>query len=130
MNNSEKIRTFTDLKAWQEAHKLVLMIYKITKEFPKEELFGLVSQMRRAAVSITSNIAEGFPRQSYKEKIQFYSMAQGSNTEVQNQLLVAKDIDYISQENFNEIAEQSVKAVKVHKLLNGLIKKSKDILNS
>jgi len=62
-----------------------------------------------------------------KEKIQFYSIAQDSNTEVQNQLLVAKDIDYISQENFNKIAEQSVK---VHKLLNGLIKKSKDIHNS
>lgn len=103
------------------------MVYKITKEFPKEELFGLVSQMRRAAVSITSNIAEGFSRQSYKEKIQFYSMAQGSNTEIQNQLLIAKDINYISQENFNEITEQSIT---VHKLLNGLIKKSKDILNS
>lgn len=127
MNNNEKIKTFTDLYAWQEAHKLVLMIYKITKDFPKEELFGLTSQIRRATVSITSNIAEGFSRQSYKEKVQFYCMAQGSNTEVQNQLLVAKDINYITKENFNRIAEQSVKA---HKLLNGLIKKSKDILNS
>jgi four helix bundle protein len=127
MNNNEKIKTFTDLYAWQEAHKLVLMIYKISKDFPKEELFGLVSQIRRAAVSITSNIAEGFSRQSYKEKVQFYCMAQGSNTEVQNQLLVAKDINYITKESFNVIAEQSVKA---HKLLNGLIKKSKDILNS
>ena len=127
MNNGEKIKTFTDLHTWQEAHKLALMIYKATKDFPKEELFGLISQMRRAAVSITSNIAEGFSRQSYKEKIQFYCMAQGSNTELQNQLLVAKDINYISREKFSEIAEQSVK---VHKLLNGLIKKSKDILNS
>jgi len=127
MNNNEKIKTFTDLYTWQEAHKLVLMIYKITKDFPREELFGLTSQIRRAAVSITSNIAEGFSRQSYKEKVQFYCMAQGSNTEVQNQLLVAKDINYITKENFNRIAEQSVKA---HKLLNGLIKKSKDILNS
>jgi len=127
MNDNKKIKTFTDLHAWQEAHKLVLIIYKITKEFPKEELFGLVSQMRRAAVSITSNIAEGFSRQFYKEKVQFYSMAQGSNTELQNQLLIAKDIGYIPQGKFSEIAEQSVK---VHKLLNGLIKKSKDILNS
>jgi len=127
MNNEEKIRTFTDLHTWQEAHKLVLMIYKITKEFPKEELFGLVSQMRRAVVSITSNIAEGFSRQSYKEKVQFYYMAQGSNTEIQNQLLIAKDVDYISQEKFNETIEQSTT---VHKLLNGLIKKSRDILNS
>ena len=127
MNNDKKIRTFTDLYAWQEAHKLVLMIYKTTKEFPKEELFGLVSQIRRAVVSITSNIAEGFSRQSYKEKIQFYSMAQGSNTEVQNQLLIAKDVGYLPQEDFDEIANQSVI---VHKLLNGLIKKSKNILNS
>ena len=127
MNNGEKIRTFTDLYAWQEAHKLVLMIYKITKNFPKEELFALTSQIRRAVVSITSNIAEGFSRQSYKEKVQFYCMAQGSNTETQNQLLIAKDIKYLSIEDFNKIAEQSVK---VHKLLNGLIKKSKNILNS
>ena len=56
MNGTKKIRTFTDLEAWKEAHKLVLMIYKITQDFPKEEMFGLVSQMRRAAVSITSNI--------------------------------------------------------------------------
>jgi len=127
MNNGEKIRTFTDLHTWQEAHKLVLMIYKITKEFPKEELFGLISQMRRAAVSITSNIAEGFSRQSYKEKVQFYCMAQGSNTEIQNQLLIAKDVGYISQEGFKEIAGQSTI---VHKLLNGLIKKSRNIHNS
>jgi len=127
MNNNERIRTFTNLHTWQEAHKLVLIIYKMTKEFPKEELFSLVSQMRRAVVSITSNIAEGFSRQSYKEKIQFYSMAQGSNTEIQSQLLIAKDIGYLTKEDFDKIAKQSVI---VHKLLNGLIKKSKDIHNS
>ncbi|OGZ33008.1 MAG: hypothetical protein A2174_03405 [Candidatus Portnoybacteria bacterium RBG_13_41_18] len=122
-----KIRSFTDLDAWKEAHKLVLMIYRVTKDFPREELFGLINQMRRAAVSVTSNIAEGFSRQSYQEKIHFYSIAQGSNTELQNQLLVAKDVGYLIREKFNEIAEQSVKA---HKLLNGLIKKSKFIHNS
>jgi len=127
MNNDGKIRTFTDLYAWQEAHKLVLMIYRLTKNFPKEELFALTSQIRRAVVSITSNIAEGFSRQSYKDKVHFYYMAQGSTTEVQNQLLIARDIDYINQENFTELAHQSII---VHKLLNGLIKKSKDILNS
>jgi len=126
-NNDDKIKTFTDLYAWQEAHKLVLMIYNTTKNFPKEELFALTSQIRRAVVSITSNIAEGFSRQSYKEKIQFYSMAQGSNTEVQNQLLIAKDINYINNEDFNKTAQQSVI---VHKLLSGLIKSSKNILNS
>jgi len=118
----KKIKSFTDLKAWQEGHKLVLIIYKITKTFPKEELFGLINQMRRDVVSITSNIAEGFSRQFYKEKVQFYCIAQSSNTELQNQLLIAKDIGYLKEEKFQEIAEQSVK---VHKLLNGLIKKSK-----
>lgn len=128
MNDEDKkIRSFTDLNAWKEAHKLVLMIYKATKNFPKEELFGLMNQMRRAAVSITSNIAEGFSRQSYKEKVQFYCVAQGSNTELQNQLLVARDVGYLTKEEFHEIAQQSVIS---HKLLNGLIKKSKFIHNS
>jgi len=126
-NNSNKIKSFTDLNAWKEAHKLVLMIYKITKNFPKEEIFGLTSQIRRAVISITSNIAEGFSRQTYKEKIQFYHIAKGSLTEVQDQLLIARDINYINKQDFNDIANQSVI---VHKLLNGLIKKSKDIQNS
>ncbi len=124
---SGKIKSFTDLNAWKEGHKLVLAVYEITKTFPREEIFGLVSQMRRCAVSITSNIAEGFSRQSYKEKIQFYSIAQGSTTELQNQLLIAKDVNYITKEKFQEIAKQSVI---VHKIINGLIKKSKDIHNS
>jgi len=124
---TNKIRSFTDLNAWREAHKLVLMIYRLTKVFPKEEIFGLSSQMRRAAVSITSNIAEGFSRQFYKEKIQFYSIAQSSNTELQNQLLISKDVKYLDQKEFKEIAQQSIN---VQKLLNGLIKKSKSIRDS
>ena len=66
------MKSFTDLFAWKEGHSLVLLIYQHTKEFPKEELYGLVSQMRRCSVSITSNIAEGFGRLSYKEKAKFY----------------------------------------------------------
>ena len=124
---SRKIKSFTQLKAWQEAHKIVLDIYDITKEFPKTEQFGLVTQMRRCAISITSNIAEGFSRQSYKEKIQFYSMALGSLTELQNQLLVTRDVNYITNEKFQYYANKSVI---ISKLLNGLIKSSKQTLNS
>lgn len=124
---SRKLKSFTDLKVWQEGHKMVLDIYKFTQKFPREEQFGLTYQIRRAAVSFTSNIAEGFSRTSYKEKIQFYYISLGSLTEIQNQLLIARDIDYITREDFNKIASQTIL---LSKLLNGLIKKSKDILNS
>ena len=117
-----KIKNFTDLNAWKEGHKLVLEVYQVTRNFPREEIFGLVSQMRRCVVSITSNIAEGFSRGSYKEKIQFYSIALSSLTELQNQLLIAKDIRLIEKVQFQNIAKRSVR---VHKILNGLIKKSK-----
>jgi len=126
-NESSKIKSFTDLNAWKEGHKLVLIIYKITKDFPRDELFGLTSQIRRAVVSITSNLAEGFSRQSYKEKVQFYCIAQGSVTELQNQLLIAKDIGYIDNKKFQEIAQQTIIT---HKLINGLIKKSRENYNS
>lgn len=127
MNNQiNKIKSFTDLNTWKEAHKLILFIYKITKNFPKEEQFGLTNQIRRAVVSVTSNIAEGFSRNSYKEKSQFYSMALGSLTEVQNQLVISRDLGYISKEIFVEVANSSVN---VNKLLNGLIKKSKTMIH-
>lgn len=124
MNN--KITSFTDLKVWQEGHQLVVLIYKITKEFPKEELYSLTDQMRRAATSITSNIAEGFGRQGYKEKIQFYYLAQGSLTELKNQIIIAKDIDYLSKANLKLLVER---ANLTDQLLQGLIKKSKSFLN-
>ncbi len=82
-------------------------------------MFGLSSQMQRAAASITSNIAEGFSRQTDKDKLHFYTMSQGSLTELQNELLIAKDVDYISVAVFKEAAEQTVV---VNKLLNGLKK--------
>lgn len=120
--NDGKIITFTDLNAWKEAHFLVLSIYEITKNFPKDELFGLTSQMRRCAVSITSNIAEGFGRQSFKEKLRFYFIAIASLTELQNQLIITKDIKYISISQFNNLYNKSIKS---HKILNGLIKATK-----
>lgn len=119
-NEARKIKSFTDLDTWRESHKLVLDIYKITNNFPRHEIFGLVSQMRRSAVSITSNVAEGFSRQTSKEKIQFYYIAQGSVTELQNQLLIARDVGFISDILFNDAARKSVVS---HKLINGLIKK-------
>lgn len=118
----KKIISFVDLFAWQKGHSLVRHIYNITKTFPKEEIFCLTSQMRRAAISITSNIAEGFCRNTMKEKVNFYSISLGSLTEIQNQLLIAKDIGYISQENFIPIYELSIET---NKILNGLIKKIK-----
>jgi four helix bundle protein len=124
--NNVKIKTFTDLKAWQESHKLLLLIYRETKKFPKEEMFCLTSQMRRAALSVTSNIAEGFGRQGIKEKIQFYYVAQGSLTELKNQILAAKDIGYIDKEILNELALQANAS---HQLLQGLMTKTKSFLN-
>ncbi len=117
------IQSFTGLIAWQEAHKLVLLVYRVTQTFPKEESFGLTNQLRRAAVSISSNIAEGFSRKSAKEKSQFYRMALGSLTEVQNQILISRDIQYVAKKEFDDIAQQTVI---VSKLINGLIKSAKN----
>ena len=118
---SQNIKEFTDLKAWQESHKLCLYIYKLTQNFPKSELFVLRSQITRAAISISSNIAEGFGRYSYNEKKQFYRIALGSLMEVRNQLILARDLEYISGFEYLE-ADQSINLL--GKLINGLIKNS------
>ena len=117
-----KITSFTKLIAWQESHKLVIMIYKLTKLFPKEELFSLTNQIQRAAVSISSNIAEGFGRNSAKEKIRFYDIAHGSLVEVQNQSLIARDIGYLNSTDFTTLADQSILC---QKLICGLIRSIK-----
>lgn len=116
------IKSFIDLHAWQEAHKLLLLVYRLTQPFPKEEQFGLTPQLRRAVLSVSSNIAEGFSRSSIKDKTHFYTMAQGSLTESQNQLLAARDLGYLPKTDFQLAANQSVT---VHKLLTGLIKSTK-----
>lgn len=125
MENQTTIKSFTDLEVWQTGHELVLIIYAATKIFPKEEQFGLTSQIRRAVVSITSNIAEGFSRRGFREKLQFYYMALGSLTETQNQLVIAKDLNYLNQKEFDKIATQ---IVSVHKLLNAFITKTKSYI--
>lgn len=116
---NNRITSFTDLNAWREEHNLVLMIYNSTQLFPKEEQFGLTNQLRKAGVSVTSNMAEGFSRKSSKEKVQFYAIALGSLTELQNQILIARDVGYIDSESFQKLAN---KTVTVSKLINGLIK--------
>ncbi|MEK7541653.1 MAG: four helix bundle protein [Patescibacteria group bacterium] len=121
--NGYKIRSFTDLRAWKEGHKLVLAIYSTTDRFPMKEQFGLSTQMRRAAVSITSNIAEGFCRSTAKDKRQYYIRAEGSLIELQNQLLIAWDVGYTNDDAFRKNAHQTVS---VHKLINGL-KRIKDL---
>ena len=117
--NRPKIKSFTDLIAWQESHKLVLMIYKITDKFPNKENFGLISQMKRAVVSVSSNIAEGFSRNSNADKAHFYTMSMGSLTELQNQILVGRDVGYMDKKEFLDLANQSVI---VSKLIGGLKK--------
>lgn len=113
------INNFYDLNAWKKGHLLVLEIYRITENFPKEELYGIVSQLRRASSSITANIAEGFSRYHFKDKIRFYYNSRGSVSEVQNFLLLAKDLKYIDLETCKTLGE---KANEVGKLINGLIK--------
>lgn len=116
-------KTFRDLIVWQEAYGLTLEIYKVTKSFPREELYGLTSQVRRAAVSVTSNIAEGFGRAGSKEKDQFYAMAHGSLSEVESQLLIAVGIEYLTQEEYEKI---EVVCDKTSRLLQGLRRANKE----
>lgn len=121
-----KIESFTDLNVWKEGHKLVLSIYKYTKNFPKEETYSLVDQMRRASSSVTANIAEGFGRQTYKEKAQFYYLSKGSLSELKNFILIAKDVGYLEKADFQQLAEQ---ANLTDQLLQAFIQKTKTFIN-
>jgi len=123
---TRKIKEFTDLLAWQESHKVVLTIYKIIGDFPRSEMYSIVDQMRRSATSITSNIAEGFGRRTYREKVQFYYMAQGSLTELRNQLIISRDVGYLRSQPYLSVNQQ---LNIVHQLLQGLITKSKSFIN-
>ncbi|OGZ62373.1 MAG: hypothetical protein A3H51_01135 [Candidatus Spechtbacteria bacterium RIFCSPLOWO2_02_FULL_38_8] len=114
-----EIKNFYDLEAWKQAHLLVIEVYKITENFPKEELYGIVSQLRRAVGSITANIAEAFARYHFKDKVKFYYQARGSAAEVQNFLLIARDLKIINDEICKKLGEKSKE---VQKLINGLIR--------
>lgn len=111
--------SFEKLLAWQNARLLTQQIYTLTRNFPKDEQFSLTNQIRRASSSVDANIAEGFSRRSIPDKMHFYSIAQGSLTEVQNFLYTAADAGYITEAERVSTYNQSVKT---HKLLTGLIK--------
>lgn len=120
---NQEIRHFTQLIVWQKANQLVLEIYQISKKFPNEEVYGITSQIRRAVVSITCNIAEGFGRYHYKDKIRFYYLARGSNMEVQNLLILCGQLGYVDN---NKLKGLKILSYEGYKLLNGFIKSVQD----
>lgn len=101
-----KINSYSDLTVWQKSIQLVEMIYVITKDFPKDELYALTNQIRRAAVSIPSNIAEGQQRNSTEQFCYFLSIAQGSKAEVETQVIIAKRLNYITENKEKELLKQ------------------------
>jgi four helix bundle protein len=115
----KKITGFRDLKVWQHAYELTLNLYRTTKRFPKEEIFGLTSQIRRAAASVPANIAEGYERNHRKEYIQFLFIAKGSLGELDTYLLLARDIGYISTADYNQLNTTRHATMK---MLQGLIR--------
>ena len=111
--------TFRDLKCWQKAFDLTVSVYAVTRGFPKEELFALTNQIRRAAISVMSNIAEGKGRLSDKDSLRFFGNARGSLFEVENQIDIAERLTYISTADARALRSQ---ASETGKLLNGLIR--------
>jgi len=111
--------SYRDLKAWQKSIELVTAVYLSTQAFPREELYGLTSQIRRAAVSVSSNIAEGKGRSTDKELVLFLHHALGSLCEVETQITIAQNLRYLQEDEGNDLALQ---AGEVARMLNGLIK--------
>lgn len=110
-------KSFQDLIVWQKAHQFVLSVYKITKYFPKEELYGLSKQFRRAAVSIAANIAEGFRKNGKLDKLGFYNLAQGSLEECRYYLVLTKDLEY------GDVSHLVISIEEVSKILNSYMEK-------
>jgi four helix bundle protein len=113
------LKNYKELQVWQKGYQLCLQIYKITKKFPKEEQYGLISQIRRAAVSVPSNIAEGYGRKTTPDYLRSLYIAYGSNCELETQIMLSRDLNYIfsndSEKLLNEIRE-------VERMLKALIK--------
>ena len=120
---NSNMKSYRDLIVWQKSMRLVTRIYLITKELPKNELYGLTSQIRRSSISLPSNIAEGYGRNSTNDYIRFLQIACGSLYEVQTQLEICRNLEYLSKELFNEIYEQSRE---IERMLNSLIRKLKE----
>ncbi|MBW2589790.1 MAG: four helix bundle protein [Deltaproteobacteria bacterium] len=113
------LKNYKELKVWQRSYQLCLKIYKITKRFPNEEKYGLTSQIRRAAVSVPSNIAEGYGRKTTPEYIRFLYIAYGSNCEIETQILLSGDLGYIDTDKL-EILQEGIG--EVERMLKALIK--------
>jgi four helix bundle protein len=113
------LQTHKDLKVWQESRNLVNEIYTLTSKFPKEEIYSLTAQIKRASISIPSNIAEGAARDSNKENIHFLYIALGSAAELDTQIEIARDLNFLSEDKYKEI---SGKLDKIDKMLSGLIR--------
>jgi len=120
---SGAIRTFRDLLVWQKAMILVTDVYRASSEFPKSEQYGLTSQLRRCAVSIPSNIAEGFGRDSTNDYLRFLSIANGSLYESQTQLEIARNLDFLSEQQFTQLLEQ---AREIERMLSSLIRRLRE----
>jgi len=116
---SENLKSYKDLKVWQRAYQLCLEIYKITKGFPDEEKYGLTSQLRRAAVSVPSNISEGYGRKTTPEYIQFLYIAYGSICEIETQTLLSGDLGYITTRKL-EMLNEGIR--EVERMLKALIR--------
>ena len=113
------LKNYKELKVWQKSYKLCLEIYRITAKFPKEERYGLTSQIRRSVVSIPSNIAEGYGRKTTPEYIRFLYIAYGSNCELETQILLSGDLDYIKTGKLKVLREG---IGEVERMLKALIK--------
>ena len=114
----ENINSYRDLDVWQQSRELVKLVYPLTKKFPKDEQFGLTSQLRRAAVSVPSNIAEGCGRNHSKDSIQFFFIARGSLYEIETQLILVSDLGFITNDDLQQAMEQ---VTRCKKLINGFI---------
>ncbi|OGF64716.1 MAG: four helix bundle protein [Candidatus Fischerbacteria bacterium RBG_13_37_8] len=114
------MKTYRELIVWQKAMELVTHIYKLSKSFPKEESFGLTSQMRRSAVSIPANVAEGYGRKSTQDYLRFLNIARSSTYELQTLLEIANNLNYITSDSFSNVFEKSKE---IERMLSALIAK-------